>query len=103
MAGSSSIQVVVRLRPMNDKEEAEGTLPVISTSASQKTVTVIKGIGSKQARSSFQFDNVFSSFSNQSEIFTATLQPVIADVLKGYETCVFAYGQVSKLTKFRDY
>jgi len=89
----ASIQVVVRLRPMNEQEKAEGTLPVISASTSNKTVSVIKGVGVKQARSSFQFNNVFTSFSSQPEIFSETLNPVIKNILKGYETCVCAYGQ----------
>jgi Kinesin motor domain len=79
---------------MNDMEKKEGTLPVISASTSNKSVTVIKGIGPKQARTQFSFDNVFTSFSTQQDVFQATLQPVISDVLKGFETCVFAYGQV---------
>jgi hypothetical protein len=82
---------------MNDKEKKEGTLPVISASTTNKSVTVIKGVGAKQARSQFSFDNVFTSFSNQQDVFSATLQPVITDVLQGFETCVFAYGQVRSL------
>lgn len=90
----ASVQVVVRLRPMNHKEESEGTLPIITASTAKKSVTVIKGVGAKQARTSFSFDNVFTSFSTQQEVFSETLRPVISDVLKGFETCVFAYGQV---------
>lgn len=93
----ASVQVVVRLRPMNSKETKEGTLPVITASTSNKSVTVIKGVGAKQARSQFTFDNVFTSFSTQQDVFSVTLRPVIVDVLKGFETCVFAYGQVGKL------
>jgi hypothetical protein len=90
---SSSVQVVVRLRPLNEKEKKHGTLPVISASTNDKTVTVIKGTGSRQARSSFSFDNVFTAFSTQNEVFDATLKPVIKDVMRGYESTVFAYGQ----------
>jgi kinesin family protein 11 len=89
----SSIQVVVRLRPLNDKEKKHGTLPVVSASTNEKTVTVIKGTGSKQARSTFSFDNVFTAFSTQEEVFEATLKPVIKDVMMGFESTVFAYGQ----------
>ena len=32
-------------------------------------------------------------YSTQSEVFTSTLKPVISDVLNGYESTVFAYGQ----------
>ena len=91
---TSSVQVVVRVRPLNEREQKHGTLPVISASTSDKTVTVIKGSGPRQIRSSFKFDNVFTSFSTQEDVFEATLQPIIRDVLMGYESTVFAYGQV---------
>ena len=93
-SATSSVQVVVRVRPLNDREKKHGTLPVISASTSDKTVTVIKGSGSRQIKSSYKFDNVFTSFSTQEDIFEATLQPIIRDVLNGYESTVFAYGQV---------
>ena len=85
---------MVRVRPLNDREKKHGTLPVISASTSDKTVTVIKGSGSRQVKSSYKFDNVFTSFSTQEDVFEATLQPIIRDVLNGYESTVFAYGQV---------
>ena len=62
---------------MNELEKKEGTLPVISANGQDKTITVIKGQGSRQVRSSFIFDNAFSAFSTQEEIFDATLKPVI--------------------------
>ena len=74
---SSSVQVVVRLRPMNSVEKKHGTLPVVTASTQDRTVTVIKGHGSRQARSSFSFDNVFTAFSTQEEVFDGTLKPVI--------------------------
>ena len=73
----SSVQVVVRLRPMNDNEKKHGTLPVIKAKTQDKSVTVIKGQGSRQARSTFSFDNVFTAFSSQGEVFDATLKPII--------------------------
>ena len=42
-----------------------------------QTVTVIKGHGSRQVKSSFAFDNVFTAFSTQEEVFEGTLKPVI--------------------------
>ena len=92
-SSSSSVQVVVRLRPLNDKEKKHGTLPVVSASTNDKTVTVIKGSGSRQVKTSYKFDHVFTAFSTQEEVFQATLQPVIRDVLMGFESTVFAYGQ----------
>src|SRR5210317_2004470 len=71
---TSSVQVVVRLRPLNEKETKHGTLPVVSASTVDKTVTAIKGQGSRQVRSSFKFNNVFTAFSTQEEVFDATLK-----------------------------
>jgi len=78
---------------MNEREMKHSTLPVIKASTVDKTVTVIKGQGNRQARSTFSFDNVFTAFSSQEEVFEATLKPVIRDVLTGYESTIFAYGQ----------
>jgi len=97
-SATASVQVVVRVRPLNDREKKHGTLPVISASTSDRTVTVIKGTGSRQVKSSYKFDNVFTSFSTQEDVFEATLQPIIRDVLNGYESTVFAYGQVRLLS-----
>lgn len=90
---TASVQVVVRLRPLNEREKKHGTLPVVSASTADKTLTVIKGKGSHQARTSYGFDNVFTAFSSQEEVFDATLKPIIRDVLMGFESTVFAYGQ----------
>ena len=91
---SNGVQVVVRLRPLNSKEKREGTLPVVTCNSERKEVAVIKGAGMRAARSAFRFDNVFSLFTTQEEIFDQTLRPMIDDVMKGYESTVFAYGQV---------
>ncbi|KAL3811844.1 hypothetical protein ACHAXA_009203 [Cyclostephanos tholiformis] len=91
--GGSAIQVVVRLRPMNDNEMKHGTLPVITAKTQEGSVTVIKGKGRKQLKTTYSFDNVFTGFSTQEEVFEATVKPVIMDVMRGFESTVFAYGQ----------
>ncbi|GMH87098.1 hypothetical protein TrVE_jg10935 [Triparma verrucosa] len=90
---SANVQVVVRLRPMNDRENTLDTLPVVTASTAERSITVIKGSGSRQQRSSYEFDNVFGMYSTQEEVFNSTLRPVIKDVLNGFESTVFAYGQ----------
>ena len=96
-SSSSSVQVIIRLRPLNEREKKYGTLPVVTASTFDKSVTAIKGKGKTKSKQTFQFDNVFTSFSTQEDIFEATLQPIIRDVLNGYESTVFAYGQVCVL------
>ena len=89
----SGIQVVVRLRPMSARELKGNALPICTASTEKKEVTVIKGTGARTLRSTFAFDDVFTSFSTQKEVFDQTLAPVVADVLNGFESTVFAYGQ----------
>jgi hypothetical protein len=67
-AEQASIQVAVRLRPLNGKEKANGTLPVVTASHENREVTVIKGSGNRQIRSTFAFANVFGSFTTQEEM-----------------------------------
>ena len=85
-----SVQVVVRLRPMNEKELRGNTLPVVTASTEAKSVTVIRGSGPRQMKTTYSFDNVFTSFSTQREVFEQTLEPVIQDVLSGFECTMFA-------------
>lgn len=92
-SNTNGVQVVVRLRPLNAKEKKEGTLPVVTCNSDRREVAVIKGVGNRAARSAFRFDGVFSLFTTQEEIFDQTLRPMIDDVMRGYESTVFAYGQ----------
>lgn len=89
----AGIQVVVRLRPMNERELQRNTLPVVSASTDNREVTVIRNNASQTLRNTFKYDNVFTAFSDQQDVFDATLRPVIDDVLSGYESTVLAYGQ----------
>lgn len=49
--------------------------------------------GGKQTRMNFKFDEVLSSYSSQEDVFACTLQPLVGQVLAGYEATTFAYGQ----------
>ncbi|KAL3919728.1 MAG: hypothetical protein SGILL_003608, partial [Bacillariaceae sp.] len=90
---SSSVQVVVRLRPLNDREQQTNTLPVVACNTAEKSVTVLKGSGKHQVKTCYKFDNVFGSFSTQQDVFDSTIGSILSDVLNGYESTIFAYGQ----------
>ncbi|KAF2610016.1 hypothetical protein F2Q70_00009771 [Brassica cretica] len=46
----------------------------------------------KDARKTFQFNQVFGPTSTQDDVFRET-QPLIRSVMDGYNVCIFAYGQ----------
>jgi hypothetical protein len=109
-SSSSKIKVVVRVRPMSDYETRQGILPVTMASTQDATVSVISGKERKQMKSTYTFDNVFTTFSTQEEVFKATVEPAIAYVMTGFESVVFTYGQTgtgktytSKLTCMRSF
>jgi len=91
---SSGVKVVCRLRPMNEREKKSGTVPAATASTERKEVSVVRLIGgTRKVSSSFRFDGVLTSFSTQGEVFAATLEPLIGEVLNGFEATAFAYGQ----------
>jgi hypothetical protein len=75
MAEQSSVRVVVRLRPMNEEEKKNSVTPVVSASEEHNTVSVMKG--EDMTRSIYSFNNVFTEFSTQKEVFQETLSPMI--------------------------
>lgn len=72
---SSAVKVAVRLRPMNEFEKKMGITPAISASTENKTVTVIKGHG--MTRSMYAFNDVYTSFATQKEVFDGSISGVI--------------------------
>mmetsp|Transcript_78585 Transcript_78585/g.230556 ORF Transcript_78585/g.230556 Transcript_78585/m.230556 type:complete len:777 (+) Transcript_78585:71-2401(+) len=91
---ATNVRVVCRVRPMDEREKKAGTVPAASASTERKEVALVRKVGgARQVRSSFHFDEVLASFSTQEDVFAATLQPLVGQVLAGYEATAFAYGQ----------
>lgn len=94
-APSTNIRVVCRVRPMSDRETKAGTVKVVTASKERKEVAVVRmvGNGTRQVRTTFNFDDVLTSSCCQSDVFDSTLRPLVSQVLAGFETTAFAYGQ----------
>ena len=87
MSVSASVKVAVRVRPMSERENKGNTVPVVNGSTERKEVTLIKGAGNRQQRLTYNFDGVYTSFSTQHEVFE-TVEPLVADVMSGFEATV---------------
>jgi hypothetical protein len=92
---SASVQVICRLRPLNRREKSSSSnhIPVVTTNTAESSVTIVKGLGTKAAATTYKVDQVFGSFAEQAEIFESAVLPIVGEVLNGYESTVFAYGQ----------
>ncbi|KAE9548194.1 hypothetical protein FO519_008596 [Halicephalobus sp. NKZ332] len=85
--GKKNVQVVVRLRPLNNTERNEGGISTIKADVVTKTIATSVG---KQFG---PFDKCYGPEATQQEVYMDTVAPLIKEVLNGFNCTVFAYGQ----------
>ncbi len=82
----SKIQVAVRIRP--EPGGGNGAARSVSLNANNGIDLTVN-----QSKHEFHFDKVFGDRAGQAEVFRTSTQPIIADLLEGYNGCVLTYGQ----------
>ncbi|KAJ8370742.1 hypothetical protein SKAU_G00107700 [Synaphobranchus kaupii] len=91
---SESVKVVVRCRPMNEKEKAANFQRVVSVDVKLGQVAVKNPRGTSHEHPKvFTFDSVYDSNSKQVELYDETFRPLVDSVLLGFNGTIFAYGQ----------
>lgn len=83
---TSAIQVIVRIRPLNDKES--------STQSIVRTVSNSIYLEYSGERKKFTYDAVFDN-TPQQDLFNHVGVNVLLNAFQGYNCCLFAYGQTS--------
>ncbi|PNH02333.1 kinesin-related protein [Tetrabaena socialis] len=73
-----NVQVLLRCRPLSDKEIAERTPQVISCNEALRETTL--------------YQNVFNCDSTQEKLYK-TIVPIVQEVMDGFNCTIFAYGQ----------
>lgn len=86
------IQVYVRCRPINATEK-KNSFSVVEVFSELKEVRVQERNGGRECTKIFKFDKVFGPKCNQDDIYKTVMNPVIEEVLMGYNCTVFVYGQ----------
>ncbi|KPA76195.1 putative OSM3-like kinesin [Leptomonas pyrrhocoris] len=89
-AAAENIKVLVRCRPLSEKEKASGHTPCVDLDLAANTVAAKSVIGEPDR---FTFDAVINNSFSQKDIFTQFIMPLADSVLKGFNATVFAYGQ----------
>ncbi|KAJ0263723.1 Kinesin-like protein KIN-14L [Hirschfeldia incana] len=84
-----NIRVFCRVRPIFNNE-MKGVIDYIGKDGSLFVLDPSKP--QKDARKTFQFNQVFAPTATQDDVFRET-QPLIRSVMDGYNVCIFAYGQ----------
>ena len=88
------VQVVVRCRPLNQKEVEQGHEQIVAMRPKQGVVEVRnpKSETTDPAKP-FTFDAVYDWNSRQADLYEETFSVLIDSVLDGFNGTIFAYGQ----------
>ncbi|XP_068181352.1 kinesin-like protein KIF3A [Antennarius striatus] len=90
---NDNVKVVVRCRPLNQKEKVMGNRQSVIVDEIRGTITVNKLEAPNEPPKTFTFDTVFGPESSQLDVYNLTARPIIDSVLEGYNGTIFAYGQ----------
>uniref|UniRef100_A0A8C7Z7P7 Kinesin-like protein n=1 Tax=Oryzias sinensis TaxID=183150 RepID=A0A8C7Z7P7_9TELE len=92
---SESVKVVVRCRPMNEKERAAGFERVVSLDVKLGQIMVKnpREASANEPPKVFTFDSVYDWNSKQIDLYDETFRPLVDSVLLGFNGTIFAYGQ----------
>ncbi|KAG2392692.1 hypothetical protein C9374_011417 [Naegleria lovaniensis] len=86
----TGIKVVVRMRPMNDRETKLKAQTCVSMNTESKEVLIKR---KDKDDKKFFFDDVFDDKSTQQDVFMSTGKRVLDRFVLGFNGCIFAYGQ----------
>ncbi|CAH2276986.1 kinesin KIF3A isoform X2 [Pelobates cultripes] len=90
---SDNVKVVVRCRPLNEREKAMNSKMAVNVDEIRGTIAVHKVDSMNEPPKTFTFDTVFGPDSKQLDVYNLTARPIIDSVLEGYNGTIFAYGQ----------
>eukprot|EP01043_Picozoa_sp_COSAG02_P032807 COSAG02_NODE_2209_length_9497_cov_60.725474_1_plen_318_part_10 len=91
-----AVQVVVRVRPLLERERRASGEATCVTVTSPTCVVIHDGDRDFGPRShTFTFDSVLGENASQEQVYTDVARPVVHHVLEGVNATVLAYGQTS--------
>lgn len=86
---SDNVKVVVRCRPLNQREKMMGFKPAVTVDEIRGTITVNKLESAQEPPKTFTFDTVFGPDSKQLDVYNLTARPIVDSVLEGYNGNTF--------------
>jgi len=78
-----SVRVFCRFRPIGNEESSPLTL----------TDEEVKIVGKRNEMHTYHYDHVFNQTSTQENVYEIVAQPLIEEILKGFNVTIFSYGQ----------
>ena len=90
---AESVKVIVRCRPMNDREKNLNCKPCVTCDDRTNKVSITKPGDKSLPPKNFTFDGAYFTDSTTKQIYEDVGFALVDGVLEGYNGTVFAYGQ----------
>ncbi|KAM6312943.1 kinesin-like protein KIF17 [Podargus strigoides] len=94
-----AMKVVVRCRPMNEREKALGCKAVVSIE-SARGLCFLQNPAAGEPPKQFTFDGAYSQEHSTEQIYHEVAYPLVEGVTEGYNGTIFAYGQTGSGKSF---
>ncbi|XP_057702360.1 kinesin-like protein KIF17 [Corythoichthys intestinalis] len=98
--GSESVKVVVRCRPLNDKERILGSKMVLSMDLQLCQCFIKKPKSGDEPPKQFTFDGTYFTEQTTEQMYNESAYPLVEGVTEGYNGTIFAYGQTGSGKSF---
>nr|XP_033938100.1 kinesin-like protein KIF17 isoform X3 [Pseudochaenichthys georgianus] len=98
--GSESVKVVVRCRPLNDRENALGSNTVLSIDPHRCQCFIEKPGAVDEPPKQFTFDGTYFIDQTTEQMYNEIAYPLVEGVTEGYNGTIFAYGQTGSGKSF---
>ncbi|CAI5687021.1 unnamed protein product [Oreochromis niloticus] len=98
--GSESVKVVVRCRPLNDREKALSCKMVLSMDLQRCQCFIEKPGAVDEPPKQFTFDGTYYIDQATEQMYNEIAYPLVEGVTEGYNGTIFAYGQTGSGKSF---
>ena len=89
---SESVKVIVRVRPMNERERNKQSTNIVGTDIPNLQITLANPLETETSKV-FSYDAVFAMDSLQQSLYEQSAFSLVESVIEGYNGTIFAYGQ----------
>ena len=86
------VKVVVRCRPLSEKEVSDGHKQIIEV-IPERGIVEIQNPKNQNEKKQYTFDAVYDWNSRQNDLYEEIFRPLVDSVLEGFNGTIFAYGQ----------
>ncbi|KAM9299538.1 kinesin-like protein KIF17 [Gastrophryne carolinensis] len=94
------VKVVVRCRPMNNREKDMRCRPVVAMDSSRGQCFIRKPEAPEETPKQFTFDGAYYTEHCTEQIYNEIAYPLVEGVTEGYNGTIFAYGQTGSGKSF---